>query len=104
MAIRMRYNGTNNGFINFSCREGAIYVGVSKDTANRALNELCDKGFIKLEEERNFIERQARRWILTCERLGNKNATNDWKRYDKESNTVRPERQDCLFAATETPF
>jgi hypothetical protein len=55
--IRRRYNGTNNGFIVYSCRQGADELKISKSTAAKALNELQTHGFIVAERAAPFIGR-----------------------------------------------
>jgi DNA-binding MarR family transcriptional regulator len=46
--IARRYNGSNNGFIAFSCRQGADELHVSKSTVSRAVNRLVELGFVHI--------------------------------------------------------
>jgi hypothetical protein len=44
--IAKRYNGSNNGTINYSVREAASALQIGKSTAHRALLRLQEHGFI----------------------------------------------------------
>src|SRR5262245_65989860 len=46
LELAARYNGSNNGRISYSVREGADALNVTKDTAARYLKILQDRGFI----------------------------------------------------------
>jgi DNA-binding transcriptional MocR family regulator len=67
--IARRYRGpnSNNGKIPFSVREAATALGVSKDTANRAMLDLQDRGFVKVAKYSGFNlkGRVSREWLLT---------------------------------------
>ncbi|EPE97325.1 helix-turn-helix domain-containing protein [Rhizobium grahamii] len=54
IALAERYNGSNNGFICFSAREGAEALKVSKNTISRALSVLAERGFIEVAEPGSF--------------------------------------------------
>jgi hypothetical protein len=63
-----RYNGRNNGMISYSVREAAQALGVTKDTANRALRILEERGFIVCTKRGAFslkTTREATTWRLT---------------------------------------
>lgn len=79
--IRRRYKGHNNGDIPLSCREAAIKLNVSKNTAGKAFQELQDKGFIKIGEFAGFVNKHRRstRWIMTDEEYNGCKATNEWR-------------------------
>jgi hypothetical protein len=66
--IAMRYNGSNNGRISYSVREGAEALNASKDTAGRHLKALVDRGFIVCTKRGAFslkTKREASEWRLT---------------------------------------
>jgi hypothetical protein len=66
--IAQRYNGSNNGRISYSVREGAQALHGSKDTANRALKILAQRGFIVCTKRGAFsvkVSRDASEWRLT---------------------------------------
>src|ERR1700732_887070 len=54
--IARRYRGpdSNNGKIPYSVREAATALGISKDTANRALLDLLDREFLKVTKYSGF--------------------------------------------------
>ena len=45
--LAMRFNGSNNGEIALSVRDGARLIRAGKDTISRAFRELETKGFIR---------------------------------------------------------
>jgi hypothetical protein len=66
--IVMRYNGSNNGRISYSVREGAAALSVTKDTIARALKLLQERGFIVCTKVAYFTvktTREASEWRLT---------------------------------------
>ncbi|MDJ0613982.1 MAG: hypothetical protein QNJ29_09915 [Rhizobiaceae bacterium] len=72
LCIKRRYNGTNNGDIGVSLREGADYLSVTPATALKAFNRLCETGFIAPIVKGAFdwklsVNRLSRstRWLLT---------------------------------------
>ena len=88
--VSRRYNSFNNGEIALSCREAAERIGVTKDTAAKAFNELIEKGFLRVGEDSSFTVKykKSRRWILTHHMVGRVPPTNEWQRWKKQ-NTVR---------------
>ncbi len=84
IAIRQRYNGSNNGEISFSCREAASVIHGSKNTASHKLKELVEHGLIKQAIKGQFRNRWASTWILTNEVLDNQPATHEWKHWKPE--------------------
>ncbi len=84
IAIRKRYNGTNNGKLSFSCREAAIVIHSGKNTANNKLKELVEHGLIKQAIKGRFRNRWASTWILTNEVLDGQPATHEWKLWKPE--------------------
>lgn len=82
--ILCRYNGQNNGEIPLSCREAKRLVGISKNTASKAFQELQDKGFIRIAHDSNFNlkTRLARRWTLTHLSVDRTLPTNDWRAWE----------------------
>ena len=83
-----RYNGFNNGDISFSCREAANLLYISKDTANKAFQELTEKGFIRIDKDSSFFMKKAKaiHWEITCWPLKSGTApTNDWCAWKPEN-------------------
>jgi DNA-binding IclR family transcriptional regulator len=69
------YNGGNNGFLALSARDAAERVGCSKNTAGRAIAELCQKGFVEVAQRGHFDRksRHASEYRLTlyeCHKTG----------------------------------
>jgi hypothetical protein len=64
-----RYNGTNNGRISFSIREGADLLHIGKNAAAKALLVLQERGFIVAAKRGGFNlrykEQMATEWRLT---------------------------------------
>jgi hypothetical protein len=60
------HNGANNGRITVGVRALAEKLGVSKNTAERAVNELLTFGFIERTKAASFIgKRRAAEYLLT---------------------------------------
>jgi DNA-binding transcriptional MocR family regulator len=88
--LKSRYAGpgSNNGRIFYSLRELAEALGVSKMTAQRALEKLQDRGFIVCMKRGAFSYkvRHATEWRLTehqCDVTGNL-PTKDFARWTPE--------------------
>lgn len=66
-ALKVRYNGSNNGRISASSRELGDYANVSKSTAARVVKTLVEKGFIKITRDSGFNVkcRIATEYLLT---------------------------------------
>jgi DNA-binding GntR family transcriptional regulator len=67
LARRYRGPDSNNGKIPYSVREAASALRISKDTANRALLDLQERGFLKIAKDSGFNikGRISREWLLT---------------------------------------
>lgn len=67
IAVWQRYNGINNGEISYSCREAEV-IGLHRNTACRALEELVDSGFLKVARDSAFTVKSntARLWTITA--------------------------------------
>jgi hypothetical protein len=80
--IWQRHNGTNNGQISYSVRE-AEEIGLSKDQAARAMEELIERGFIVCTRASAFSvkTRAARLWRLTAEPSTGHPPTKDFMRW-----------------------
>ncbi len=67
MARRYAGPGSNNGRIAYSARQASENLHISKDTANRALKRLQDRGFIVARTKGAFSRksRHATEWRLT---------------------------------------
>jgi DNA-binding transcriptional regulator YhcF (GntR family) len=93
MARRYAGPGSNNGQITYSARQAAENLHISKDTANRALKALQERGFIVATTMGAFSRknRHATEWRLTefdCDKTGDL-ATKDFTRWSSEThNTV----------------
>lgn len=87
-----RYNGYNNGFIGLSARDAADRLHMNKDTANKALNSLWQKGLIACAKRGGFSFklRHSSEWRLTwkkCDRTGQfaSHAYRGWKESETRS-------------------
>ena len=94
-----RHNGSNNGDIPLSVREAAEAVNVTKDTANKALWDIVDRGFARIMEKGAFKlkARHATTWWLTEFDGEGKMGTRDfmyWQPPPKIQNTVPTNRTD----------
>src|SRR5262245_20272269 len=94
--LSLRYNGSNNGRISYSAREGAEALNVSKATAARALRSLQAHGFIVVEKLGAFHVkiRHASEYRLTiydsdiATNYADKLATKECMRWPEIQNTV----------------
>jgi hypothetical protein len=82
LSVWERHNGSNNGQISYSVRE-AEEIGLSKDQAGRAIEELIERGFIVCTRASAFSvkTRAARLWRLTAEASTGHPATKDFMRW-----------------------
>lgn len=81
LELRSRFNGGNNGKITLSLDEAARLLCLSKSTANRAFQDLQERGFVKLRVRGKWYGRMASQWILTVCSLNGQPPTNDWKQW-----------------------
>lgn len=65
--LTRRYNPSNNGNIGLSIRDAAKAGGCGNNTARKALQELCDAGFIEMNNKGHYQNRHATTWILTTQ-------------------------------------
>lgn len=65
--VKWRYDGLNNGRIGLGCRELADEINMSRNTADRALDALAEKGFIAKSKASafNVKNRAVTEWRLT---------------------------------------
>lgn len=100
LQLARRYGGpdSNNGRIPYSLAEIADDLGVSKQTAMRALDKLQDHGFVEMVKQGAFRlkHRHATEWRLTefrCDVTG-KLATKEFARWRKSEtgSTKKPHR------------
>jgi len=78
------YNGRNNGCIGQSARMLAESLHISRATANRALRELTDKGFIEAVKAGGFSMKsgpRATEWRLTMHPCNVTNETRPSKKF-----------------------
>lgn len=96
-----KFNGRNNGFIGFGCREAGTLVGCSKDSAATSFLQLEEHGFIVNTKASNYdVKKIAREWRLTTRKcdLSNKPATHDYRHWmPKKQNTVASQGQGVAF-------
>ena len=92
LELHTRFNGGNNGRLHLSMNEAAEALGIGKATAQRAFQELQEKGLIALSKPGNWYHRQAHEWRLTMKPVhtlnGKKAATNEWHSWRSEKNAV----------------
>lgn len=83
------YKGMNNGDLWLSARDAAEHCNVAPNTANRALRELEEKGFIVAVKRGAFSvkNRQATVWRLTMFDCGDDLATKEFMRWRAPSKT-----------------
>ena len=81
--LLIRYNGSNNGYIAYSCRDAADYANIGKNTAAQAFKKLEEVGLIKCITASNFDCRKklAREWAVTYWSVDGQLPTNEWKTY-----------------------
>jgi DNA-binding transcriptional MocR family regulator len=106
LEVASGFNGTNNGSIRMSVRELAALLGTAKDTANKALRELEDAGFIDATVVGSYTrkDRRASEYKINTHRcdLTGQPASKKfmyWQgvpRSDKRDRTVRKEEEDTL--------
>lgn len=89
----MLYNSQNNGEIAMSVRRLAERLRVHKDTANKALKELEDRGFIRVAQRGSFHWKGnvATTYILTEYEYRSAAPTKEflrWKPCDKAAATT----------------
>ena len=89
LRVLRRYNGSNNGYIPFSCREAAIECNIGKMTAQRAFKQLEKVGLIECTVPSSFNSRKklAREWALTHLPIGKRIASGKWKHFKLEPST-----------------
>lgn len=90
--LRTRYNGHNNGLVSLSLREAASLLGLSQTTAQRALIELEEKGFIKRRTRGSWYGRKAAEFILTDRSYDGHEPTRDWQRWRPKNKSSVPKR------------
>ncbi len=85
IAVRIRCNGMNNGYISYSIREAMELLICNPNTACAAFDELTDKGFLKCSRNSTFTlkTKQAREWTITAEKIGDKPATREFRDWRK---------------------
>ena len=78
-----RFTGNNNGDIGLGCREAAMALGVSPNSASRAFRELAAKGFVEATSRGAFTRKNrfATTWRLTEFGVGDELPTKDFMRW-----------------------
>ena len=84
-----RFNGSNNGYIPFGCREAATQCNISKMTAQRAFKQLEEVGLIEciVPSSFNCRKKLAREWALTHLPIGKHVASGKWKNFKVNPST-----------------
>ena len=90
--LRTRYNGHNNGLVSLSLREAADLLGMSQTTAQRALIELAQKGFIKRRARGSWYGRKAAEFILTDVKYDGHAPTREWQSWRPKNKSSVPGR------------
>ena len=85
LVLMKRYNSYNNGDIPLGVREAAQEGGMSKGKAKDSLDELIDKGFLKITIYSSFTckMKRTRRWSITHEFYNKKPPSNEWRKWKK---------------------
>lgn len=85
LELHTRFHGGNNGSLTLSLNEACSLLGLGKSTAQRAFQELEQKGFLVLMRPGSWYQRQAHEWRLTTKPMqqvsGKQLATNDWHKW-----------------------
>ncbi|MAI76056.1 MAG: hypothetical protein CMM90_02585 [Rickettsiales bacterium] len=79
-----QFNGYNNGYIIYSCRQAATWANVSANTASRSLKQLQEVGLIKCTVKSTFNNRKklASEWAFTHEpTVGSKTPSSEWRNF-----------------------
>ena len=86
-----RFNGNNNGYISYSCREMADDCNVGKMTAQRAFRKLEEVGLIECLVPSSFNSRKkfAREWALTHHPVGDRSASGKWRDFKLKPSTKK---------------
>ncbi len=88
--MKWRYNGSNNGEISLSIREGAKLCKIGTNKSLSAIMELLHTGLIKIKKLGVFTTNEATEFIITSEKLNNREATNEWRYYpENDGNKIR---------------
>lgn len=72
------YRKGRNGRLVISQRQAAELLGVHKNTATKAFDELVEHGFLALSKGERWQENKAREWRLTIEGTDGHAPTDDW--------------------------
>ena len=80
------YNGSNNGEISLSVRQAGEYAGCSPNYAGKHINQLIEVGLIDRTMKTGFTsgKRLACTYALTHLPVGNKTATDRWKKFKSQ--------------------
>ena len=84
-----RYNGNNNGYIPYGCREAASDNSISLNTAARNFHALEASGLIKCITASNFNcrKKMAREWALTFHGVDGAPPSGEWKHFKTKPST-----------------
>lgn len=89
--LHILFQPSRNGHIALSVAKAAERLKVTSKTVGPAFHELAEHGFIVLTngDDDYWKERLAREWRLTFERCGNREPTDDWRRWRKGQPVVK---------------
>tara|TARA_R110002096_G_scaffold435828_1_gene663693 strand:- start:153 stop:563 length:411 start_codon:yes stop_codon:yes gene_type:complete len=78
-----KYIGNNNGEIFMSVRMAAELLSCANNTAQKAIKDLIDKGFIipRLKGSFTLKQRHATEWIVTLHGYNNQIATKEYMKW-----------------------
>lgn len=102
LELHTRYNGGNNGNVRLSLAEASKALGIGKATAQRALTQLQERGFIILTVPGNWYHRRTHEWQLTTKPMQTASsktpATNNWRYWSKKTKDgpIQNHKAPCL--------
>jgi transposase len=95
--LKRYYFGYNNGNVGMSIRRAALCLGVSPNTARKAIQALIDKGFIKphVKGSYHWKTRHSTTWILNEYPYNDARPTKDymkWRSKEKQKPVANSEK------------
>lgn len=106
--IAQFHNGTNNGAISYSARQGEEELHVTKNTAAKWIRMLEERGFLICTEDSSFGWKQgaraakARTWRLTMYPADGRAETKDFMRWIPTEKTIDGNATDTPWASHDT--
>lgn len=87
------YRPTRNGKLSLPTKRAAARLGVTENTILSAYDDLIEHGFLVLVSSEQWVERMAREWRLTMMPSGNREPSDDWKRWEADQPVRRTRRR-----------